>query len=195
MRSGLRGVSRNVLLLGLVSLFGDISSEMVVPLLPAFLIALGGGAEALGIIEGVAEATASLFKYLSGRWADRVRRLLPMAVGGDPPPSLVRPPRPIRRAPRPVFALPLVGRGAAGGRFCFCRRRGAAAAPRGNLRLHAGQLDRRAVVAARARARHRDRAPTGAVDGPPRGPRCDVVAAGAPGGSPGAPRGARRGMG
>src|SRR5438445_475301 len=72
MRSGLRGISRNVLLLGLVSLFGDISSEMVVPLLPAFLIALGGGAEALGIIEGVAEATASLFKYLSGRCVDRV---------------------------------------------------------------------------------------------------------------------------
>src|SRR5437899_1752187 len=82
MRSGLRGISRNVFLLGLVSLFGDVSSEMVVPLLPAFLVALGGGAEALGIIEGAAEATASLFKYVSGRWADRARRLLPLAVAG-----------------------------------------------------------------------------------------------------------------
>src|SRR5713101_4201992 len=82
MRSGRRGVSRNVFLLGLVSLLGDVSSEMVVPLLPAFLVALGGGAEALGAIEGAAEATASFFKYLSGRWADRVRRLLPMAVAG-----------------------------------------------------------------------------------------------------------------
>src|SRR3989442_10482300 len=101
MRSGLRGISRNVLLLGLVSLFGDISSEMVVPLLPAFLIALGGGAEALGIIEGVAEATASLFKYLSGRWADRVRRLLPMAVGWDRPAPPLRPRPAMARGPRP----------------------------------------------------------------------------------------------
>src|SRR5438445_169975 len=53
---------------------------MVVPLLPAFLVSIGGGAEALGVIEGAAEATASLFKYLSGRWADRARRLLPLAV-------------------------------------------------------------------------------------------------------------------
>ena len=110
MRSGLRGISRNVLLLGLVSLFGDISSEMVVPLLPAFLIALGGGAEALGIIEGVAEATASLFKYLSGRWADRVRRLLPMAVGGYALAAVVRPLLAIARAPWHVFAVRCVDR-------------------------------------------------------------------------------------
>src|SRR5437899_5814011 len=110
MRSGLRGISRNVLLLGLVSLFGDISSEMVVPLLPAFLIALGGGAEALGIIEGVAEATASLFKYLSGRWADRVRRLLPMAMAGYGIAAVVRPLLAIARAPWHVFAVRCVDR-------------------------------------------------------------------------------------
>src|SRR2546429_5451074 len=109
MRSGLRGISRNVLLLGLVSLSGDISSEMVVPLLPAFLIALGGGAEALGIIEGVAEATASLFKYLSGRWADRVRRLLPMAVGGDALAALVRPLLAVARAPWHLVSVRCVG--------------------------------------------------------------------------------------
>src|SRR5207248_1353316 len=103
MRSGLRGVSRNVLLLGLVSLFGDVSSEMVVPLLPAFLVALGGGAEALGIIEGAAEATASLFKYFSGRWADRVRRLLPMAVAGYGLAAVVRPLLAIAQAPWHVF--------------------------------------------------------------------------------------------
>jgi MFS family permease len=110
MRSGLRGVSRNVLLLGLVSLFGDVSSEMVVPLLPAFLVALGGGAEALGIIEGAAEATASLFKYLSGRWADRVRRLLPMAVAGYGLAAVVRPLLAIAQAPWHVFAVRCVDR-------------------------------------------------------------------------------------
>jgi len=99
------GVSRNVLLLGIVSLLADVSSEMVVPLLPAFLVALGGGAQALGIIEGVAEATASFFKYLSGRWADRVRRLLPMAVAGYAIASAVRPLLAIARAPWHVFAV------------------------------------------------------------------------------------------
>src|SRR5256885_12187495 len=110
MRSGLRGVSRSVLLLGLVSLFGDVASEMVVPLVPAFLVALGGGAEALGIIEGAAEATASLFKYLSGRWADRVRRLLPMAVAGYGLAALVRPLLAVASAPWHVFAVRCVDR-------------------------------------------------------------------------------------
>lgn len=110
MRSGLRGVSRNVLLLGLVSLLADVSSEMVVPLLPAFLVALGGGAEALGVIEGAAEATASLFKYLSGRWSDRVRRLLPMAVAGYAIAAAVRPLLALARAPWHVFAVRCVDR-------------------------------------------------------------------------------------
>src|SRR6266849_6727852 len=110
MRSGLRGVSRNVFLLGVVSLFGDVSSEMVVPLLPAFLVALGGGAEALGIIEGAAEATASFFKYLSGRWADRARRLLPMAVAGYALAAAVRPLLALARSPWHVFAVRCVDR-------------------------------------------------------------------------------------
>ncbi|HEX9575664.1 MAG TPA: MFS transporter [Myxococcales bacterium] len=110
MRSGRRGVSRNVFLLGLVSLFGDVSSEMVVPLLPAFLVALGGGAEALGLIEGAAEATASFFKYLSGRWADRVRRLLPMAVAGYALAAAVRPLLALARSPWHVFAVRCVDR-------------------------------------------------------------------------------------
>src|SRR5229473_2948910 len=110
MRSGLRGVSRNVFLLGVVSLFGDVSSEMVVPLLPAFLVALGGGAEALGIIEGAAEATASFFKYLSGRWADRARRLLPMAIGGYAIAAAVRPLLALAAHPWHVFAVRCVDR-------------------------------------------------------------------------------------
>jgi MFS family permease len=110
MLSGRRGVSRNVFLLGLVSLLGDVSSEMVVPLLPAFLVALGGGAEALGVIEGAAEATASFFKYLSGRWADRVRRLLPMAVGGYALAAAVRPLLALAQSPWHVFAVRCVDR-------------------------------------------------------------------------------------
>ena len=83
---------------------------MVVPLLPAFLVALGGGAEALGVIEGAAEATASLFKYLSGRWADRARRLLPLAVAGYAIAGAVRPLLALARAPWHVFVVRCVDR-------------------------------------------------------------------------------------
>ena len=67
-----------VLILGLVSFFTDVSSEMIYPLLPLFLSSvLGAGAVALGIIEGFAESTASIFKLLSGIWADRSNRRKP----------------------------------------------------------------------------------------------------------------------
>ncbi|HRC86078.1 MAG TPA: MFS transporter, partial [Thermoanaerobaculia bacterium] len=74
---------RTVVALGVVSLFADLSSEMVYPLLPLFLsTVLGAGALALGLIEGVAESTASLVKLLSGRWSDRLARRKPLVVGG-----------------------------------------------------------------------------------------------------------------
>lgn len=65
-------LTRNVVALGIVSLLTDSSSEMIVPFLPAFIATtLGGGALAVGGIEGAAEATASLLKLISGRWSDR----------------------------------------------------------------------------------------------------------------------------
>ena len=88
-----------------MSLLADVASDMVVPLLPAFLLAIGGGAEALGVIEGAAEATASLFKYLSGRWADRARRLLPLAAAGYALAGAVRPLLALARVPWHVFAV------------------------------------------------------------------------------------------
>jgi len=69
--------------LGLVSLFTDLSSEMIYPLVPVFLTTvLGAGPAALGLIEGVAETTASLLKLLSGTLADRFRRRKPLVVAG-----------------------------------------------------------------------------------------------------------------
>ena len=103
--SSLRGVPRNILVLGITSLFGDVASEMVVPLLPAFLVSIGGSAEALGVIEGAAEATASIFKYVSGRWADRARRLVPLAVAGYTVAGAVRPLLALARAPWHVFVV------------------------------------------------------------------------------------------
>jgi len=73
--------------------------------LPAFLVSLGAGAAYLGVIEGAAEATAALLKYLSGRWADRTRRLLPLAVLGYGLAGLARPFLSIARAPWQVLVV------------------------------------------------------------------------------------------
>ncbi len=83
---------RNVIALGLVSLLTDFSSDMIYPLLPIFLTAtLGAGPAALGIIEGVAEATASLLKLVSGAWADRVGKKKPLVLAGYGLSSVARP--------------------------------------------------------------------------------------------------------
>ncbi len=78
--------------LGLASFLTDLSSEMIYPLLPVFLVGtLGAGAVSLGIIEGVAETTASVLKIFSGRWADRVVRRKPIVLAGYTLSSLARP--------------------------------------------------------------------------------------------------------
>lgn len=68
----LRRVPATVWALGLVSLFMDISSEMIHGLLPVFLVStLGASPALLGLIEGLAEATASITKVFSGWLSDR----------------------------------------------------------------------------------------------------------------------------
>jgi MFS family permease len=98
-------LSRNVVLLGIVSLLADVSGDMVVPLLPAFVVTLGGGAAYIGVIEGAAEGTAALLKYLSGRWADRIRRLLPLAILGYAVAGAARPFLALARVPWHVLAI------------------------------------------------------------------------------------------
>jgi len=67
-----KSLKRNIFSLGLVSLFTDISSEMVYPLLPDLVKKAGGGSALLGLIEGVAEATANLLRAFSGYLSDRL---------------------------------------------------------------------------------------------------------------------------
>jgi MFS family permease len=62
-----------VIALGVTSLFTDIASEMVFPLLPAFVATLGAGPTFLGLLEGVADAVSAVLKYFSGRWTDVAR--------------------------------------------------------------------------------------------------------------------------
>lgn len=69
--------------LGFVSLFADVCSEMVYPLNPVFITrVLGAPPWALGLIEGIAESTASLLKFYSGWLSDRVGRRKPLTVVG-----------------------------------------------------------------------------------------------------------------
>jgi MFS family permease len=81
-----------VIALGVVSLLTDLSSEMIYPLLPVFLVeVLGAGALALGVIEGVAESTAALLKVASGWATDRSGRRKPLVVAGYSVSGLARP--------------------------------------------------------------------------------------------------------
>jgi len=74
---------RGVIALGMVSLFMDLSSEMIHGLLPVFLVTvLGVGAMTVGVIEGVAEATASIVKVFSGAISDWIGRRKPLVLLG-----------------------------------------------------------------------------------------------------------------
>src|SRR5262245_17458887 len=87
-----RPMDPGVWALGLVSFLSDVASDMIYPLLPDFLTrTLHAGPAALGLIEGVAEATASLMKVVSGWWSDRVRRRKPIVALGYSIATLARP--------------------------------------------------------------------------------------------------------
>jgi len=87
-----RGLPRNVVAIGLVSLLNDASSEIIYPLLPLFLTTtLGASAKAIGIIEGAAESISSLLKLFAGYISDRIGKRKWLVVGGYALASFVRP--------------------------------------------------------------------------------------------------------
>ena len=78
-----KALPRAVVALGLVSLFNDISSEMIHGLLPVFLVSvLGAGTVMVGLIEGLGEAVAAITKLFSGMISDRLGRRKPLVVAG-----------------------------------------------------------------------------------------------------------------
>ena len=102
---------RQVKLFGVVSLLNDFASEMVYPLLPAFITGvLGGGAVALGALDGAADAAAALVKLVSGRLADRASRRGPLIVGGYFLAAAVRPVIALTAAAWQVVVLRVVDR-------------------------------------------------------------------------------------
>ena len=85
------GISRNVIALGVVSLFTDAATEMIYPLVPIFVTFLGSGALILGVIEGIAETTAAMLKLVSGVISDKTGKRKRLVVIGYGISSLVRP--------------------------------------------------------------------------------------------------------
>lgn len=68
-------LSRNVIVLGFVSFFNDLASEMIYPVTPIFLTAfLGAPIWIIGLIEGIAEFTASLLQAFSGWFSDKLKK-------------------------------------------------------------------------------------------------------------------------
>lgn len=79
----IKGIKKNVFVLGLVSFFTDISSEMLYPIIPIFLTAvLGAPMAVVGIIEGIAESTASILKVVSGWLSDKSGKRKPYVIYG-----------------------------------------------------------------------------------------------------------------
>lgn len=83
---------RNVLALGGVSFFNDVSSEMIYPLLPTFLVrVLGASLPAVGLIEGAAESINSFIKLFAGNLSDRLARRKPLVAFGYALAAVTRP--------------------------------------------------------------------------------------------------------
>ena len=99
-----------VVFLGLTSLFTDIGGEMIFPLLPMFLASLGAAPAFLGLVEGVAEATAAFLKLGSGYVADRVPNKKPLVLFGYSLATLVRPLVAIATAPWHVLVVRVMDR-------------------------------------------------------------------------------------
>jgi MFS family permease len=84
-------IPQAVIMLGIVSLFTDAASEMIYPLIPVYVAALGSGAILLGVIEGVAETTASMLKLISGIISDKIGKRKLLVLIGYSISSLIRP--------------------------------------------------------------------------------------------------------
>jgi MFS family permease len=147
------GLPRTVVVLGLVSLLNDSASEMITPLLPLFLTAtLGAGPAIVGFIEGLAEATASVLKLVSGRLADR----------GVPAKALVLGGYGLSNVARPLIGLALSWAAVLSLRFLDRVGKGLRTAPRDALIAGATGADSRG----RAFGFHRSMDHAGAVIGP-----------------------------
>jgi MFS family permease len=144
---------RTVLVLGCVSFLNDAASEMITPLLPILLTAtLGAGPAIVGLVEGIAEATASVLKLVSGRLADRGVRAKSLVLAGYG----------LSNVCRPLIGLALAWPFVLALRFLDRVGKGVRTAPRDALIAGATGPDQRG----RAFGFHRSMDHAGAVAGP-----------------------------
>jgi MFS family permease len=94
-----------VIALGVTSFFTDIGTEMIFPLLPVFVASLGATPAFLGLVEGVAETTASVLKLGSGYVADRLPRKKPLVMLGYGLSAIARPVMGLAALPWHVLAV------------------------------------------------------------------------------------------
>jgi MFS family permease len=85
------GVSIPIILLGMVSLFTDISSESIQSILPLYVIEIGGTSLTLGLISGVSNALADILKGITGWMSDKINRRKPFIVAGYTVSNLSKP--------------------------------------------------------------------------------------------------------
>ncbi|NCO68200.1 MAG: MFS transporter [Nitrospirae bacterium CG_4_10_14_0_8_um_filter_41_23] len=147
------GFGRNVFFAGLVSFFMDVSSEMIYPLVPLFLAnVLGVNKSLIGLIEGIAESTASLLKVFSGWFSDRIgnRKWLMVAGYG------------ISTLSRPIIAFATGWHHVMGSRFIDRFGKGVRTAPRDAIIAESAEK----THLGRAFSFHRSMDTMGAVVGP-----------------------------
>lgn len=147
------GFGKNVFIAGLVSFFMDVSSEMIYPLVPLFLAnVLGVNKSVIGLIEGIAESTASLLKVFSGWFSDRIgNRKWLMAAGYG-----------ISTLSRPIIALATGWQHVMGSRFMDRFGKGVRTAPRDAIIAESSEK----THLGRAFGFHRSMDTMGAVVGP-----------------------------
>ena len=147
------GFGKNVFVAGLVSFFMDVSSEMIYPLVPLFLSnVLGVNKSIIGLIEGIAESTASLLKVFSGWFSDRIgNRKWLMAAGYG-----------ISTLSRPIVSLATGWQHILGSRFMDRFGKGIRTAPRDAIIAESSEK----THLGRAFGLHRSMDTMGAVVGP-----------------------------
>ncbi len=103
-------LTRAVWLLSLISLFTDLASEMLYPVMPLYLKSIGFSVLLIGVLEGFAEATAGLSKGYFGQWSDRLGRRVPFVQWGYGLSALTKPMLAVLAAPWWVFLARAVDR-------------------------------------------------------------------------------------
>ncbi len=103
-------ISKTVLALSFVSLFADVASEMLYPVVPVYLQSIGFSFFLIGLLEGVAECTAGLSKGSFGQWSDRLGRRVPFIQWGYGLSAISKPMMALFIAPWWIFLARVIDR-------------------------------------------------------------------------------------